>query len=67
MNNSEILVSLDVGTSKIKVIIGEVFPDSLNIIGVGTAKSKGLKKAPSLISIRPSNQSGMQWSRPSGW
>ncbi|WP_340082158.1 cell division protein FtsA [Terribacillus sp. FSL K6-0262] len=44
MNNSEILVSLDVGTSKIKVIIGEVFPDSLNIIGVGTAKSKGLKK-----------------------
>jgi cell division protein FtsA len=44
MNNSEILVSLDVGTSKIKVIIGEVFPDSLNIIGVGTAKSNGLKK-----------------------
>ncbi|MFP7477728.1 cell division protein FtsA [Terribacillus saccharophilus] len=44
MNNSEILVSLDVGTSNIKVIIGEVFQDSLNIIGVGTAKSKGLKK-----------------------
>lgn len=44
MNNSEILVSLDIGTSKIKVIIGEVLNDSLNIIGVGTAKSNGMKK-----------------------
>ncbi|OZU90404.1 cell division protein FtsA [Virgibacillus indicus] len=44
MNNSEILVSLDVGTSKIKVIIGEVLNDSLNVIGVGTAKSSGMKK-----------------------
>ncbi|KGX93256.1 cell division protein FtsA [Pontibacillus halophilus JSM 076056 = DSM 19796] len=44
MNNNEILVSLDIGTSKIKVMIGEVMNDSLNIIGVGTAKSKGIKK-----------------------
>lgn len=44
MDNSEILVSLDVGTSKIKVIIGEVLNDSLNIIGVGSATSNGMKK-----------------------
>ncbi len=44
MNNSEVLVSLDIGTSKIKVIIGEVLNDSLNIIGVGAAKSNGMKK-----------------------
>ncbi|MDY0405959.1 cell division protein FtsA [Virgibacillus sp. 179-BFC.A HS] len=44
MNNSEVLVSLDIGTSKIKVIIGEVMNDSLNIIGVGTANSNGMKK-----------------------
>ncbi len=44
MNNSEILVSLDIGTSNIKVIIGEVLNDSLNIIGVGTAKSNGMRK-----------------------
>ena len=44
MNNNEILVSLDIGTSEIKVIIGEVLEDSLNIIGVGTAKSNGMKK-----------------------
>lgn len=44
MNNNEILVSLDIGTTKTKVIIGEVLNDSMNIIGVGTAKSLGLKK-----------------------
>lgn len=44
LNNNEILVSLDIGTAYIKVIIGEVLNDSLNIIGVGTAKSNGMKK-----------------------
>src|SRR5690625_328655 len=44
LENSEVLVSLDIGTSKIKVIIGEVLNDSLNIIGVGSAKSNGMKK-----------------------
>jgi len=44
LNSSELLVSLDIGTTKIKVIIGEVLNDSLNIIGVGTAKSNGMKK-----------------------
>lgn len=44
LNNSDILVSLDIGTTKIKVIIGEVLNDSLNIIGVGSAKSNGMKK-----------------------
>jgi cell division protein FtsA len=44
LNTGEILVSLDIGTSKVKVIIGEVLNDSLNIIGVGSAKSSGLKK-----------------------
>src|SRR5690625_1336776 len=44
MNKNEILVSLDIGTSKIKVIVGEVLSDSLNVIGVGHAESKGMKK-----------------------
>ncbi|MFG6115214.1 cell division protein FtsA [Halobacillus sp. MO56] len=44
MNQNEILVSLDIGTTRIKVIIGEILNDSLNIIGVGTAKSNGMKK-----------------------
>lgn len=44
MSNGEVLVSLDIGTSEIKVIIGEVLNDSINIIGVGTAKSQGMRK-----------------------
>ncbi|MBU5266020.1 cell division protein FtsA [Virgibacillus proomii] len=56
MNNSEVLVSLDIGTTKIKVIIGEVLNDSLNIIGVGTAKSNGMKKG-AIIDIDETVQS----------
>lgn len=44
MSNGEILVSLDIGTSEVKIIIGEVLQNSLNIIGVGTADSIGMKK-----------------------
>ncbi|MBY0120785.1 cell division protein FtsA [Bacillus sp. S/N-304-OC-R1] len=44
MNNNEIYVSLDIGTSSVKVIIGEMVNDSLNIIGVGSVQSEGLKK-----------------------
>lgn len=44
MNSSEIFVSLDIGTSNIKVIIAEVTNDALNIIGVGHVKSSGIKK-----------------------
>src|SRR5699024_2091255 len=50
LKNSEILVSLDIGTSKIKVIIGEVLNDSMNIIGVGSATSNGMKKG-SIVDI----------------
>jgi cell division protein FtsA len=44
VHNNEIYVSLDIGTSTVKVIIGEMENDSLNIIGVGNAASEGLKK-----------------------
>ncbi|WP_134700278.1 cell division protein FtsA [Ammoniphilus sp. YIM 78166] len=44
MNNNDLLVSLDIGTSKVRVIIGEVHNGSINIIGVGTAESQGIKK-----------------------
>lgn len=50
MKNSEILVSLDIGTAQVKVIVGEVLEDSLNIIGVGTADSHGMKKG-SIVDI----------------
>src|SRR5699024_247928 len=44
LNNGKYLVILVIVTSEIKVIIGEVIKDSLNIIGVGTAESKGMRK-----------------------
>jgi cell division protein FtsA len=50
MNNNEIYVSLDIGTSSVKVIIGEMVNDSLNIIGVGNVKSEGLRKG-SIVDI----------------
>jgi cell division protein FtsA len=56
MNNSEVIVSLDIGTSNVKVIIGEVTNDSLNIIGVGNVKSEGLKKG-SIVDIDDTVQS----------
>ncbi|CAM4042165.1 cell division protein FtsA [Lederbergia lenta] len=56
MNNSEIYVSLDIGTSTVKVIIGEMTNDSLNIIGVGNADSEGIRKG-SIVDIDETVQS----------
>ncbi|MGG1049870.1 cell division protein FtsA [Bacillus subtilis] len=50
MNNNELYVSLDIGTSNTKVIVGEMTDDSLNIIGVGNVPSEGLKKG-SIVDI----------------
>ncbi len=49
MNSNEIYVSLDIGTSSVKVIIGEMVNDTLNIIGVGNVKSEGLKRVRSSV------------------
>ncbi|WP_096199267.1 cell division protein FtsA [Bacillus sp. FJAT-45350] len=50
MNSNEIYVSLDIGTSNVRVIIGEMANGNLNIIGVGTTKSEGIKKG-SIVDI----------------
>src|SRR5947208_16867654 len=40
-----LIVGLDIGTSKIVAIVAEVTPEKrLNIIGMGTQPSRGLKK-----------------------
>jgi len=44
-NDKKLIVGLDVGTSKVVTIVGEVSPNgTIDIIGVGYQKSKGLKK-----------------------
>ncbi|CAM4259595.1 cell division protein FtsA [Paenibacillus tarimensis] len=44
MSSNDIIVSLDIGTSKVRVIIGEVTNGAINIIGVGSADSEGIRK-----------------------
>lgn len=40
----ELIVGLDIGTTKICAIVGEVTDEGIDIIGIGTAPSKGLRK-----------------------
>ena len=43
--SSEYVVGIDLGTTKVSVLIGEVSPDGeIRIIGVGTSPSDGIKK-----------------------
>jgi cell division protein FtsA len=44
LSNNDIIVSLDIGTSKVRAIIGEVNNGTFNIIGVGSADSEGIRK-----------------------
>jgi len=41
---SDIIVGLDIGTTKIAAVVGEVGPEGLDVIGIGTHPSRGLKK-----------------------
>ena len=40
----ELVVGLDIGTTKICCVVGEILEDRIDVIGVGTAPSQGLKK-----------------------
>jgi cell division protein FtsA len=40
----DILVGLDIGTTKICAIVGEITDEGIDIIGIGTHPSKGLRK-----------------------
>ncbi len=40
----DIVVGLDIGTTKICAIVGEVTADGIDIVGIGTHPSKGLRK-----------------------
>ncbi|MAY56752.1 MAG: cell division protein FtsA [Pseudomonadota bacterium] len=43
--NSNMIVGLDIGTSKVVAIVGEIKADgALNIVGIGSHRSRGLKK-----------------------
>ncbi len=45
MSNSELIVGLDIGTTKICVVVGELSQDGvIEIVGIGTCPSTGLRK-----------------------
>ena len=44
--DSKLIVGLDIGTSKVVAIVGEVNSDGvIKVVGVGSHVSRGLKKA----------------------
>ncbi len=48
--NERIIVGLDIGTTKIAAVVGEIFDGEINIIGVGSHPSTGLRKG-SVVNI----------------
>ena len=45
MVESKTIVGLEVGTSKVVAVVGEVLPDGVvNVMGVGSSPSKGIDK-----------------------
>ncbi|MEW6674585.1 MAG: cell division protein FtsA [Nitrospirota bacterium] len=56
MNSGSIVVGLDVGTTKICAVVGEVTEDSIDILAVGTSPSIGLRKG-MVISIESTAES----------
>src|SRR5262245_57152271 len=43
--NKNLIVALDIGTSKVVAVVAEIFPDGrVDIVGMGSHESKGLKK-----------------------
>ncbi|WP_232698391.1 cell division protein FtsA [Brevibacillus daliensis] len=43
-SQTDLIVSIDIGTSKVRVMIGEVNNGTINIIGVGQSHSEGITK-----------------------
>jgi cell division protein FtsA len=42
--NNSVVVGLDIGTSKVCAIVGEMTEQGIEVIGVGTHASQGLRK-----------------------
>lgn len=42
--HSELIVGLDIGTTKVCAVVGEVTEDGIDIVGIGSHPSKGLRK-----------------------
>ncbi|MDR0780734.1 MAG: cell division protein FtsA [Pseudomonadales bacterium] len=56
-SSNNMIVGLDIGTSKVVAIVGEITPEGgLNIVGIGRHRSRGLKKG-TVVNIESTVQS----------
>ena len=44
MAKSELIIGLDIGTTKICAVVGEATEDGVDIVGIGNSPSNGLRK-----------------------
>ena len=44
MDDSMIIVSLDIGTTAMKVVVANVSKGQLNVIGIGSAHAQGMNR-----------------------
>ena len=56
MNHQDIYISLDIGSSTIKVLIGDMSNNQLRVIGVGSVRSNGIRKS-TIVDIEATVQS----------
>ena len=63
--NENRVVGLDIGTTKILAVVGEITDKGLDIVGIGTAPRAGCARASSSTSTRPSSRSRRRSRRPS--
>ncbi len=67
-DDSNIIVGLEIGTSKICAVVGEQTTDgSLNIVGLGQSPRAACAKARSWTRHRPRNVCATPLSRPNKW
>ncbi len=55
-NAGEIIVGLDIGTTTVRAVVGEVGADGVDITGVGEARSRGMRKGV-VVNIESTQQS----------
>ena len=66
LSGGNMIVGLDIGTSKVVAIVGEINEEGgLNIVGIGRHSPVVLRKGPWSILNPLCSQSSVQWKRPS--
>ena len=61
----QLIVGLDIGTSKVVALVGEIAEDgSIELIGIGTQPSRGLKRGMVVTSSRPRSRSSVRSRKP---